>query len=568
MVRRNKFNLIAAAASWLLAEPSAASASFLRGDVDADGVVTLADAVLVFQAVVAHAELPCPDAADFSDNGLVQLGDAGLIAEFVLGSGAPPSPFPEAGADPTEDGLSCAELPPQQIEEDPASHYSLAILPPLGGQPGFRLRVSLESSAPLLGGSFVVDLPEGWGTEAKVLEARPGLELAAKLRQDGIVAAEIGADDKLRCVWLLTRSEFGATLAPGASRPLLDLMICPGAALAGEYHVEVASGADIVTEEAHRKVVQGSGTNLTLKADGAECPEVEESVATVRAYHYLSDASVEVGGAFRISLLSTCNTEAYSVGYLLRWDPLVIKVLGAEKTRAESFLGGYLANKDDYQGLPSWHTAIPYADQPMPGFPGVRICDPCGPTLIRGSPPAPDAYIIMSNYSVPTEPRRPFPVHTEMHHMDIIFEVLPTAQPGTTSILFFEDPGTTRQDNYIDPYLPKGDPVNRFQALPLISASVTILPASGSTRFLRGDANVDGALGMSDAIFLLHSLFGGQGFEIACRDAADSNDDGRVDISDPIYVLTFLFLGGPAPPQPFPEPGIDPTDDGLTCDSE
>ena len=48
-------------------------------------------------------------------------------------------------------------------------------------------------------------------------------------------------------------------------------------------------------------------------------------------------------------------------------------------------------------------------------------------------------------------------------------------------------------------------------------------------------------------------------------DAADANDDGQVDISDAIYDLRYLFLGGQAPPAPFPHAGPDVTIDDLPC---
>jgi len=42
-------------------------------------------------------------------------------------------------------------------------------------------------------------------------------------------------------------------------------------------------------------------------------------------------------------------------------------------------------------------------------------------------------------------------------------------------------------------------------------------------------------------------------------EACNANDDERLDISDAVYLLGFLFLGGPSPPPPYPEPGVDPT---------
>ena len=36
-----------------------------------------------------------------------------------------------------------------------------------------------------------------------------------------------------------------------------------------------------------------------------------------------------------------------------------------------------------------------------------------------------------------------------------------------------------------------------------------------------------------------------------------------VDISDGIFLLGSLFQGGPPPPEPHPNAGVDPTPDGL-----
>ena len=43
----------------------------------------------------------------------------------------------------------------------------------------------------------------------------------------------------------------------------------------------------------------------------------------------------------------------------------------------------------------------------------------------------------------------------------------------------------------------------------------------------------------------------------------DVNDDGKRDATDPIYLGNALFLGGPTIPEPFPEPGLDPTPDDI-----
>ena len=83
-------------------------------------------------------------------------------------------------------------------------------------------------------------------------------------------------------------------------------------------------------------------------------------------------------------------------------------------------------------------------------------------------------------------------------------------------------------------------------------------------RFLRGDANVDGAVDIADAVRILLYLF--QGGEATCLDACDADDDETVNITDAIRVLSFLFQGGDPIPAPYPAAGVDPTDDGpLGC---
>jgi len=81
--------------------------------------------------------------------------------------------------------------------------------------------------------------------------------------------------------------------------------------------------------------------------------------------------------------------------------------------------------------------------------------------------------------------------------------------------------------------------------------------------FIRGDANFDGAIQISDAQSILGRVL--LGHSIVCDDSADANDDGNLDISDPVYLLNHMFSSGPAPHAPFPEPGIDPTADSHGC---
>jgi hypothetical protein len=81
--------------------------------------------------------------------------------------------------------------------------------------------------------------------------------------------------------------------------------------------------------------------------------------------------------------------------------------------------------------------------------------------------------------------------------------------------------------------------------------------------FIRGNANNDGAVDISDGVGILNDLFLGMPAAAPCRDAMDSNDSGAVDISDAVYLLNFLFQGGERIPAPYPGAGTDPTADAL-----
>ncbi len=93
--------------------------------------------------------------------------------------------------------------------------------------------------------------------------------------------------------------------------------------------------------------------------------------------------------------------------------------------------------------------------------------------------------------------------------------------------------------------------------------------ASGAptVSFRRGDADLNGAVQLTDAVTVLLRLFAG-GQTLACDDAADADDGGSLDLTDAVRVLSHLFRGGPAPPDPGPDVcGPDPTADDLTCES-
>jgi mono/diheme cytochrome c family protein len=80
----------------------------------------------------------------------------------------------------------------------------------------------------------------------------------------------------------------------------------------------------------------------------------------------------------------------------------------------------------------------------------------------------------------------------------------------------------------------------------VIACSLPERVTAGAVPFVRGDVDHDGSRAITDAIFLLNSLFLG-GRAPVCRPIADSNNDGSLNVSDAVHLLGFLFLGGPEP---------------------
>ena len=86
--------------------------TFQRGNAHdpATPGLNIADAMMVLQHLfVTIVEVACVDAVDVDDNGVVSIGDAIRLLQylFVPGATPPPSPFMTSGFDPTPDGLCC-----------------------------------------------------------------------------------------------------------------------------------------------------------------------------------------------------------------------------------------------------------------------------------------------------------------------------------------------------------------------------------------------------------------------------------------------------------------------------
>lgn len=84
---------------------------FLRGDMNSDGVIDIADAIESLQGIFLGGLIPCEDAADWNDDAQVDISDPIGTLSYLFGGGvAPALPFPMCGSDPSFDSLGCEQV--------------------------------------------------------------------------------------------------------------------------------------------------------------------------------------------------------------------------------------------------------------------------------------------------------------------------------------------------------------------------------------------------------------------------------------------------------------------------
>ena len=100
--------------------------------------------------------------------------------------------------------------------------------------------------------------------------------------------------------------------------------------------------------------------------------------------------------------------------------------------------------------------------------------------------------------------------------------------------------------------------------VPYLSRPVLVNVQNPRDLYIRGDANRDFDVNISDVILILRYLFVFE--KTLCHSPMDSNNDGRINIIDASRLVEFLFRGGIMPQRPFPLLGILPGRDGTLED--
>lgn len=81
----------------------------------------------------------------------------------------------------------------------------------------------------------------------------------------------------------------------------------------------------------------------------------------------------------------------------------------------------------------------------------------------------------------------------------------------------------------------------------LIFDAYQVFEYSCQTAWLPGDADGDGLVNISDAVYLIQYIFAGGPIPQPVLEAGDADCDGLVNISDAVYLIQYIFAGGPAP---------------------
>ena len=106
-----------------------------------------------------------------------------------------------------------------------------------------------------------------------------------------------------------------------------------------------------------------------------------------------------------------------------------------------------------------------------------------------------------------------------------------------------------------------------FQGELLDAFSITKGAPRPEFQFIRGDANLNGTIDLTDAIVILDHLFVGKPLDcrLAAEVVADVNGSGSLDLADAIFVLSFRFQGGMPPLAPHPDCGTVAAADPTGC---
>ena len=536
------------------------AADFLRGDANGDGVVSLSDALLIERFLFKEGLAPqCESAADFNDDGFVNIYDAVEVVyypfAFMRGDLVPPAPFPNVGPDLEPDSLRCDSYGGGTPFDDPTALLRIRDATAVGGN-SRAVVLTLEAASAYRIGAFNFRLRFGTTLATQFVGRRrlqfPGVADPSNVSFVATNAVkQVNAGELEVGVFYSVVDKLPLGFDSRTPSPLLQISVClePGTP-AGAYPVSIESAEfalDCDAGTGHPNCVdigraiypRLEGATLVVESSisgGAECPAgFPPPPAPIAIQFKLKDASGPPGGNVAVPFSVKADRASAGFSYSINFDETLLEATGTERLWQTPDGTPYEFEKFE------WNNA-----DASDGDSGVDEGYFAGAAVISF-----------------TDSGNVIPPNADTEVLLLRIRIKPSAPLGQTRLTFTD--GAQPSESTVRNMLIAGGvdlTPETSSGFVFVNASINIL--AGVTTFIRGDANGDLELHISDPIFTLGYLYLGEG-DLKCGDAADATDDGSIDIADPILTLTYLFQGGARIPEPFASAGFDPTGDALTC---
>ncbi len=576
--------------------------SFVRGNVvgpsspfnsgvDIVDVVAISDALAVVAGSGVSSDVGCADRLDVDDDGALTNDDAHALLARLVGNDRPAAPFPVRGTDPTADELTCGVEPgPELVAAGAAWNYHASAEPPASAWRDVDHDVDSWDEAVVGIGVGVESAATTIAAFDGVLRVRREFDVGDPSAYD-LLRLEIDYDDGF-IAWIngveVARSGFGVV----GLEPALDTR--PTRHPSGAFEIfslcadPVRAGRNVLALEIHRYAAVDRTVYFDARLEAAFLtgfdPPPEPPGATLGARLYLEapvPANVGESGELRLLLDSDAPVRAMSVvvGYdsSFRFTDIAPSTASLEVERFESdvdsvrrALACALFAGDREDAIPAG-TAIELARLRY----RVLATQPRDTTISFSRR---SGQFRLENRVVGRD-GAPLDLRTDDLDVAIVQDLRPritdviNASGAAGQFFFitgsrFDGPELTVSvcDQAVE-FVLSGGSTLRVQAPPcdrVGAAPIEVCTEFGCDRreigfvyeldivWIRGDANGDGGLDISDAVSMLGGLFLGEETGAACPEALDSNVDGRHDLSDAIFLLAYFFQGGVelAPPTP------------------
>ncbi|MBN1422438.1 MAG: hypothetical protein JXP34_26920 [Planctomycetes bacterium] len=487
-----------------------AQSPFLRGDANGDGVVSTADVPGVLEVLFPRGPRSlCPAAADADDDGAVTAADAIRIAQYLAGQAPPPPPpFPSFG-----------------YPEVPRLPCSMGFVHP-----------------PVVNGGAYVFVDDGTGEPGDTAQVRiefryaPDLDGATvRLRYDpATLSLEAASFPESDDVWP-ELSRIGETAPGEAVLTFLSRQPIEAGTIAEvtfRIHPDAEAGSEPI------QLVAGPGGTEVVREGEAIFPATYAGEVRITRAPIAPPRDLSCIPAWGVPLLAWTNGDDYDQIAIERDGSTIALLSGGVELYAD--------------------------DRVPPGPHGYRVRG------MRGAGRSTACFARYEGVWVPPPDdaqatSRALEGVVELTWRNgALYDAIQIERNGELIAVVGGD-----RERYIDRAPVEGLNVYFLSGLfegaetDRAVATILVLGQAGPV-FVRGDANMDGTISLSDIAFLRTAL-AGEAEIPGCLDACDANDDGSVSPADALAILLVLF--GDA--SPLPPPGLlggaDPTLDSLTC---